>query len=502
MALTLATLSVKPSMADTRRALVIGIDDYENVADLEKAVNDAKAISERLETSGFETDLILDADGSTLITSLERIASRIQPGDEVVFYFAGHGVEVDGQNYLLPADIQISTGSGELALRRQSLPVSEVTNALQRKGARVSLLILDACRDNPFDRTGTRSLGGKRGLARIDAPEGTYIMYSAGAGQAALDTLGPNDANPNSVFTRALLPRLAMPGMRLRDMVLEVRSEVRDLAGTVGHNQFPAVYDQLDGTFQLTRAARKPHTHEVFDGATVPPTSAQVGGSIILNPSSEATGMQAPPKPQLSLTTEELTALQSDLVALGLLQPPATGQLNQRTKSALSAFQKAYSLPETGTPDVATRVGIQAAARYAASPRPMAETDVEASLRLTAPARREIQRRLYLTGFDPRGIDGAFGPRTRSAISRWQGEAGFEVSGYLNALQVAALKNASQADYAAWKKTQAARPTPKSFSPSPSALRSTSRGRYFDERDCLREPDGSIVMGYYPAKGC
>ena len=76
-------------------------------------------------------------------------------------------------------------------------------------------------------------------------------MYSAGAGQAALDRLSEDDPNPNSVFTRALLPRLTEPGLRLRNMVLQVRSEVRQLASRVGHNQFPAVYDQLDGKLSV-----------------------------------------------------------------------------------------------------------------------------------------------------------------------------------------------------------------------------------------------------------
>ena len=239
------------ALAQTRHALVIGIDDYTEVPALMKARNDARAVHAALRAAGFEATLLLDSDGLTLFGALERFAARIEPGDEAVFFFAGHGVELNGENFLLPADIPAPDMGGDLLVRRLALPVQEVLDTMQGRGARLSLLILDACRDNPFPRQGTRSLGGSRGLARMEAPEGAYIMYSAGAGQAALDRLSDDDPDPNSIFTRALLPRLYTPGLPLRDMVLEVRSEVRQLARTVGHDQFPAIYDQLDGDFQF-----------------------------------------------------------------------------------------------------------------------------------------------------------------------------------------------------------------------------------------------------------
>ena len=237
--------------AQTRHALVIGIDDYDYVEPLQKARNDARAVHGALEAAGFEADLLLDGTGISVVQALEAFTDRLSPGDEAVFFFAGHGVELEGENILLPADIPAPERGGDLLVRRFGIPVQDVLDQIQRRGARLSLLILDACRDNPFPRQGTRSLGGTRGLAEMRAPEGAYIMYSAGAGQAALDRLSDDDPDPNSVFTRALLPRLTTPGLRLRDMVLEVRSEVRQLAMSVEHNQFPAVYDQLDGEFQF-----------------------------------------------------------------------------------------------------------------------------------------------------------------------------------------------------------------------------------------------------------
>ncbi|MCC5810459.1 MAG: SEL1-like repeat protein, partial [Ectothiorhodospiraceae bacterium] len=218
------------------------------------------------------------------------------------------------ENILLPADIPAPRQGGDLLVRRFGVPVNDVLDQIQRRGARLSLLILDACRDNPFPRQGTRSLGGTRGLARMEAPEGAYIMYSAGAGQAALDRLSDDDPDPNSVFTRALLPRLTTPGMRLRDMVLEVRSEVRQLAMSVGHDQFPAVYDQLDGEFLFIPAALTPDPQ--LPGAQASCAAAQSVWAALQNSEDEtaltafATGYAATCPTLADRAREQLAALQ------------------------------------------------------------------------------------------------------------------------------------------------------------------------------------------------
>ena len=243
-----------PALAQNRHALIIGIDDYTHVAPLLKARNDAMAIAATLDGAGFQTDLVLDADQLEMATSLARLANRIAPGDEVVFFFAGHGVEIDGRNYLLPADVPMANPGQEIVLLSRALEVTTILDTLRGQGARISLLILDACRDNPFPQQGTRSLGGRRGLARVAAPEGTFIMFSAGDGQAALDRLSDDDPDPNSVFTRVLLPRLTQPGLPIHQLARDVRTEVRQIARQIDHEQFPAVYDQFDGEFALVLA--------------------------------------------------------------------------------------------------------------------------------------------------------------------------------------------------------------------------------------------------------
>ena len=257
LAFLLAILAL-PAATQTRHALIIGIDDYTHVAPLMKARNDAMAIAATLDGAGFQTDLVLDADQLEMATSLARLANRIAPGDEVVFFFAGHGVEIDGRNYLLPADVPMANPGQEIVLLSRALEVTTILDTLRGQGARISLLILDACRDNPFPQQGTRSLGGRRGLARVAAPEGTFIMFSAGDGQAALDRLSDDDPDPNSVFTRVLLPRLTQPGIPIHQLARDVRTATRQLARTVDHEQFPAVYDQFDGDFALVPAGTVP----------------------------------------------------------------------------------------------------------------------------------------------------------------------------------------------------------------------------------------------------
>jgi hypothetical protein len=257
IAWTVAVSLAGSAQAQVRRALIVGIDSYSEVTPLLKARNDAAAVHGMLVSAGFEADLMLDAGQIELLTGVNNFVSRISPGDEVVFFFAGHGVEIEGRNYLLPSDVPRAAPGTEILVTARSLALDTVIALIEGRGARASLLIVDACRDNPFPRQGTRSLGSSRGLARVAAaPEGTFIMFSAGQGQAALDRLSEDDPNPNSVFTRVLLPRLDEPGLAVHEMARLVRTEVRQIARSVGHEQFPAVYDQFDGSFMLVPAAQ------------------------------------------------------------------------------------------------------------------------------------------------------------------------------------------------------------------------------------------------------
>ena len=270
LSLLAALLLAFPAATQTRHALVIGIDEYAHVPPLQKARNDARALAAALDPAGFEVTTLLDPDRSEMIRALRRFAASLDEGDEALFYFAGHGVELDGQNYLLPADILDASPGDEEFLIADAIGVELVVSSLEQRGVRVSLLILDACRDSPFPPRGTRSVGATRGLGRIEPPQGSFVLFSAGAGQAALDRLGDDDADPNSVFTRALLPRLAVPGLELNDIVREVRSDVRRIALTAGHDQHPAFYGEMQGSFHFIPPVLAPPTRPVATTAGAP----------------------------------------------------------------------------------------------------------------------------------------------------------------------------------------------------------------------------------------
>ena len=254
--LAVLLLLAPPALAG-RFALVIGIDGYAELPRLQKARNDAGAVAAALRAQGFAVTLLEDPGRRAMTRAVSEMAAGLSPGDEALFYFAGHGVEIAGRNYLLPADAPAAKPSEEAFLTAESLAADDVLATLQRRGTAVAVLILDACRDNPFPREGTRSAGSARGLAPIAPPEGSFILFSAGAGQTALDRLGGADSDPNSVFTRALLPLLSRGDLTLPELARLLRGEVEATAATIGHKQRPAYYDELTGNYRLAAAGAR-----------------------------------------------------------------------------------------------------------------------------------------------------------------------------------------------------------------------------------------------------
>ena len=243
-------LTTQSAQAQKRLALVVGIDKYEAVTPLRRAVSDARAMAAKLNNLNFDVTEVYDPTRRELNQAIAVFSSRISSGDVVTFFFAGHGVEIKGQNFLLPKDVPQVNAAQQSLLRSEGVGFNRVLSDVQANGPRISIIILDACRDNPFAASsGTRGALGTRGLARVDPPSGAFVIYSAASRQKALDRLSNSDRNPNSVFTRKLLPLLDQPGLDVRDMVHKLRNDVWNLAQTVGHEQFPAYYDQIRGNF-------------------------------------------------------------------------------------------------------------------------------------------------------------------------------------------------------------------------------------------------------------
>lgn len=231
-----------------RKALVIGNDNYRNVTKLNNAVYDAQAISNSLKQVGYQVFSHYNLDEKGFKQALRDFRLNVEGGDEVVFFFAGHGVQIGAANYLLPVDIH---GGSEDQVKDEAIQLQRILDDLQEKRAKFSLAIVDACRDNPFKGSG-RAIGG-RGLAPTTAATGQMIMFSAGTGQQALDKLGDQDPQRNGVFTRVLIKEMTKPGVTVDRVLRNVRNEVVGMARSVGHEQTPALYDQAVGDFYFKR---------------------------------------------------------------------------------------------------------------------------------------------------------------------------------------------------------------------------------------------------------
>lgn len=261
----------------SRHALVIGNNHYQSVGKLEKADNDAQAMGRVLQGIGFQTTVLSDANRSRMNAAINRFVDDIAGGGEGVLFFAGHGVQINNQNYLLPVDMEIPQNEADVG--DQAVSLQGIQDKIAQVRPRFTLLVIDACRNNPLPKKAGRSLGATRGMALASSAEGQMVIFSAGANQQALDKLHPNDTNPNGLFTRELLPWLSKPGVSVRQAILEVRRSVYAKAKSVNHDQFPAVYDQVLGDFHFVpRPGQLIPEQSAFDPAPVvpPPVPAVV----------------------------------------------------------------------------------------------------------------------------------------------------------------------------------------------------------------------------------
>ncbi|HSA66990.1 MAG TPA: caspase family protein, partial [Methyloceanibacter sp.] len=190
LAFCLLALGASPEAHAAKRvAFVVGIDAYDNLPDqqqLKKAVNDAQAIGETLTGLGYDVQKADNVGRLDFLRQWQLFLNRLEPGDEAAVFFAGHGVEIDGRNFLLPRDVPRVESGEEEVLKASGLSLASLLDQVRDRHPQVGLYILDACRDNPFVDGKGRGIGGTRGLARVEPPSGTFIMFSAGAKESAL----------------------------------------------------------------------------------------------------------------------------------------------------------------------------------------------------------------------------------------------------------------------------------------------------------------------------
>jgi uncharacterized caspase-like protein len=250
--LSAVQFAASTARADKRVALVLGISAYQHVAKLPNPSNDADAIAALFRTSGFD---VVETKRDVGIADLRRavgdFSDKAQDADVAVVFFAGHGIEVDGTNYLVPADAKLAR---DFDIEDEALSLDRLLKAIE-PAKRLRLVMLDACRDNPFSKTMKRTIASRsigRGLAKIEPMvSDTLIAFAAKAGSVALD----GDA-ANSPFTTALLEHIATPGVDLRIAFGRVRDSV---LSTTARKQEPYVYGSLGGnTVAIVDAAVAP----------------------------------------------------------------------------------------------------------------------------------------------------------------------------------------------------------------------------------------------------
>ncbi|MEQ9404932.1 MAG: caspase family protein [Cyclobacteriaceae bacterium] len=232
--------SAKPKSSNyntqKRVALVIGNADYSEAAALNNTVNDANAISSTLKELGFEVNTVLNGTYEDIKRAIYKYGSDIQDVDVSIFFYAGHGLEIDGINYLVPVDAEINSA---LDVKLNTVPLTGVINTVRyANDDGLNMLILDACRNNPFP-TGKR---GGAGLAKESAPSGTLIAYSTSPGNVASDGTGEN-----GLYTGELVKQLKVP-QRIEDVFMQTRNRVEEISNGT---QRPWEEARLRGIFYL-----------------------------------------------------------------------------------------------------------------------------------------------------------------------------------------------------------------------------------------------------------
>jgi hypothetical protein len=329
---------------------------------------------------------------------------KAQGADVAVFFYAGHGIAISGTNYLLPVDADIKS---EMDVKLGAAINIDLTLDQTMSDAKVKLVFLDACRDNPFaakikSNSATRSVSVQTGLAEMKSGEGTLIAFATGPGQTALD----GQEGTNSPFTRALIANIATPGVEIQQAMTKVRAQVNE---ETNKGQLPWGHTNLIGSVYLNPVAAPAAN-------TAAATSAPVA---VATASSSDIELEFWRSIKDSNKPEELNAYLSNY---------PNGQFKSLALSRIAALENG---PSTTTRNLTTGVD-------PATFNEEANQTTEDQIGLDKGQRRDVQRRLTGLGFDTK-VTGKFDEPTRAVITRWQAARGYPKSGYLNKLQHKAL---------------------------------------------------------------
>ena len=391
--------------ADKRVAFVVGNGAYKNVAALPNPPIDAKAMAAVLRNVGFDvvegTNLTRDA----MTERLLEFGKKAQGADVAVFFYAGHGIAINNTNYLLPVDADIKS---EMDVKLGAAINIDLTLDQTMGDAKVKLVFLDACRDNPFaakikSNATTRSVSVQSGLAEMSSGEGTLIAFATGPGQTALDGQG----GANSPFTRALIDNITQPGVEIQQAMTKVRAEVNE---QTNKGQLPWGHTNLIGSVYLNPAPAPAAAAASAAPIAVASTSGNADVELEFWRSIKDSN-----KP------EELNAYLSSY---------PNGQFKSLALSRIASLGDAAA---ANNPQTRNLTSVDPATFNAES-----NQVTEDQIGLDKGQRRDVQRRLNGLGFDTK-VTGKFDEATRAVIMRWQAARGYPKSGYLNQLQHKAL---------------------------------------------------------------
>jgi len=242
-------VSANAALADKRVAFVVGNGAYKNVAALPNPAVDAKSMAKVLRNVGFEVVEGTNLTRDKMTERLLEFGQKAQGADVALFFYAGHGIAINGTNYLLPVDADLKS---EMDVKLGSAINVDLTLDQTMGDAKVKLVFLDACRDNPFaakikSNSATRSVSVQQGLAEMKSGEGTLIAFATGPGQTALD----GEVGTNSPFTRALIANIAAPGVEIQQAMTKVRAQVNE---ETNKGQLPWGHTNLIGSVYLNPA--------------------------------------------------------------------------------------------------------------------------------------------------------------------------------------------------------------------------------------------------------
>ncbi len=402
------------AQAERRVALVIGNGAYKAAPALPNPPKDAEAMASMLKLQGFEVVLGVDLDRDGMSATIAKFADTARGADVAMFFYAGHGIQIDGKNLLIPTDAVLKN---EFDAKVRTVEIDTVLNHTMTD-AKVKIVLLDACRENPFAKDiaagapKTRSVAVANGLAEMKPGEGTLIQFATAAGALAFDGTGEN-----SPFTAALLKHLPAADIEIGLAMKHVRAQV---AEDTRKQQQPWESTNMTGVFYMKKTAA---------------LTAPVAAAPVTTP-----GAMASLDPQV-LELEFWNSIKGstnsqDFKAYLDKYPNGTfASLARVRHDGLSRVASAPgSLSSNGSTANAPVSSDATAIRTAE-----ASTATEDALGLKSESWQEAQRRLSALGFGTRGTDGRVGDGTRTGIRGWQAARGYPTTGYLNKLQHDAL---------------------------------------------------------------